>query len=395
MVGKCYILGKGSRNRREFISIKNFGPIKDITIDDVKPLTVLIGESGSGKSTLMKVLALFRYINKMQNIRSYLNRSNVKKSPFGFKMDDFIRYCGFKEFIKNKPEIIYTTSNDVATYTHEFSYKNGRLSVDGIIKPEYLEFLKIGFISEKRNVIPQWLDKAQSANLGFYFGETSGDFKLGADLLPEGELPIEFMNLKFKIEKTPVGIKYLIVSTGKDKYKIPYKDSSSGIQNVVPLLVIMDYFSKHFDFKQAFERSVLKYLYEGDRLTAFKAVKEFPELPKKIYLHIEEPELSLYPRTQCLLMDDVVNKCFNQPSNYAIELMMATHSPYVINHLNLLIQRYDRQSNKAKYKFDDLAVYYIEDGRLRNLKIKNERLIDTDDLSDPMDDIYDEYEELK
>jgi hypothetical protein len=39
---KCYILGKGSRNMKEFISIKNFGPIKDITINEIKPFTVLI-----------------------------------------------------------------------------------------------------------------------------------------------------------------------------------------------------------------------------------------------------------------------------------------------------------------------------------------------------------------
>ncbi|HAK75961.1 MAG TPA: ATP-binding protein, partial [Runella sp.] len=38
----------------ESIKIKNLGPIKDIYINDIKPLTILIGESGSGKSTLMK-----------------------------------------------------------------------------------------------------------------------------------------------------------------------------------------------------------------------------------------------------------------------------------------------------------------------------------------------------
>ena len=42
---------------KESIHIKNLGPIKDIFIADIKPLTVLIGESGSGKSTLMKAIA--------------------------------------------------------------------------------------------------------------------------------------------------------------------------------------------------------------------------------------------------------------------------------------------------------------------------------------------------
>jgi len=54
---------------KESIGIRNFGPIKDIN-EEVRAFTVLIGESGNGKSTLMEVLSLFRWIYKMQNIRS-------------------------------------------------------------------------------------------------------------------------------------------------------------------------------------------------------------------------------------------------------------------------------------------------------------------------------------
>ena len=39
----------------ESLEIKDFGPIKHIHVEDIKPMTVLIGESGSGKSTIMKV----------------------------------------------------------------------------------------------------------------------------------------------------------------------------------------------------------------------------------------------------------------------------------------------------------------------------------------------------
>ncbi len=44
----------------ESLYIKDFGPIKEIKLDDIKRLTVIIGMSGSGKSTAMKVLALMR-----------------------------------------------------------------------------------------------------------------------------------------------------------------------------------------------------------------------------------------------------------------------------------------------------------------------------------------------
>jgi predicted ATPase len=67
---------------KESILIKNFGPIKEIEIGDIRPLTVFIGESGSGKSMVMKVLVLFRWLYKMLNIRSYLKYANITQTPF-------------------------------------------------------------------------------------------------------------------------------------------------------------------------------------------------------------------------------------------------------------------------------------------------------------------------
>lgn len=55
---------------QESIVIKNFGPVKEVEISNIRLFTVFIGESGSGKSTVMKVIALFRWIYKMVNIRS-------------------------------------------------------------------------------------------------------------------------------------------------------------------------------------------------------------------------------------------------------------------------------------------------------------------------------------
>ena len=43
---------------KESIIIKNFGPLKEVEIDDIKPLTVFIGKSAGGKSIIMKVIVL-------------------------------------------------------------------------------------------------------------------------------------------------------------------------------------------------------------------------------------------------------------------------------------------------------------------------------------------------
>ena len=42
----------------EYITIKEFGPLKNIENLEIKPFTVLIGESASGKSTLMKLITV-------------------------------------------------------------------------------------------------------------------------------------------------------------------------------------------------------------------------------------------------------------------------------------------------------------------------------------------------
>ena len=75
---------------KESIIIQNVGPLKEIDIEEIKPLTVLIGESGSGKSTLMKIIVLMRYIYKMLNIRCYLKNSGVSKSPFKLMIKSLI-----------------------------------------------------------------------------------------------------------------------------------------------------------------------------------------------------------------------------------------------------------------------------------------------------------------
>ena len=105
---------------KESIVIKNLGPIKDISIEQIKPITVLVWESGSWKSTLMKVISLFRWIYKMHNIRSYLKHSKISKSPFRFRMERYIVDAGLEAFINDNTEINYTVSFWNEKYTLSF-----------------------------------------------------------------------------------------------------------------------------------------------------------------------------------------------------------------------------------------------------------------------------------
>lgn len=381
---------------KESIIIKNLGPLKDISIEEIKPFTVFIGESGSGKSTLMKVISLFRYIYKMQNIYSYLKISNVN-IPFVFEKDiySYFENCGIKEFIKTNTEIVYKISFDeVIKYEIKFKTGFGLSTSQQTINASDLSFNKISFISETRNIIPLWANVGASltgGNLGFYFHEVFKDFNLASDSIKD--IDLKHLGLKFSVKKSNLGKNYRIESNNNENFDIEFKNSSSGTQTSVPILLISQFFTQNFKFEDAFNSSVLKYLSSTDSLTEFKAVKNLSDLNKKIYIHIEEPELSLFPDAQCKLIDDLVNNCFINNTN-PTELLLSTHSPYIVNYLNLLIKRFDKNIGEAKYNYDELAVYQVADGQLINLMAQNERLVNTNPLSDTINDIYNEYEKL-
>lgn len=382
---------------KESIHIKNLGPIKDIFIDDIKPLTVLIGESGSGKSTLMKVIALFRWLYKMHNIHSYLKTSNVSKSLFNFNINAYFKNCGFEEYLKNDTEIIYTVEfSDNRKYTLHFVQNELTGTSDkNLIETQDLCYNKISFISETRNIIPLWSERGASLSggyLGFYFHEVYNDFDLASENIKD--LDINYLNLKLSVEKEQSIKKYYIQDPDKE-YKLTLKNSSSGTQNAIPVSLIAEHFSKYFDFEEAFNRTLLNFLSKTDSLRDFKPVKNLGEIKKKLFIHIEEPELSLYPDAQCELINDLISKCFVSNKN-TIDLMFSTHSPYIINHLNLLIKAHDcnKLIDGAKIEFEKIAVYLVEEGEIEDLVAKNQRIINTNALSDTINNIYDKYNQL-
>jgi hypothetical protein len=70
-----------------------------------------------------------------------------------------------------------------------------------------------------------------------------------------------------------------------------------------------------------------------------------------------------------------------------------TNNPYILNYLNLLIIRYDKTG--VGLKFEDTEVIFNDDMYgIEYLKALNERIINTNVLSDTINEIYDEYNKL-
>ena len=129
---------------------------------------------------------------------------------------------------------------------------------------------------------------------------------------------------------------------------------------------------------------------------------ELGNLPRFVHLHAEEPELSLDPRSQRRLVDSMMRYTFHERTDEReMGLVLATHSPYIINHLNVLLRASYTQQGRDTYpsvKPENMAAYKMTDGTLMNLMATDEetgqQVINTLDLSEIMEDIYNDYEAL-
>lgn len=387
---------------KESIIIKNFGPLKEVEIDDIKPLTVFIGKSAGGKSIIMKVIVLMRYIYKMVNIRSYLKNAKITRSPFKLRFNSLL-HDGLKGMITAQTEIYYTVEINGNKYT--LKYTNRGLQSDINIPDKDLIFFKEAYVSGMRSLIPIWASKAVSVkgeNLGFFFHETFNDFNDATDVIKEQKL--EYLNLKMKVRKSGNRPKlFTIESLQNDAVPIELRYASSGIQTSAPLVAIVHYFAQEFSFKDAFQRSVLNYLYKQDLLTKFTPGINRNKLGKYVHIHIEEVELSLAPEDQRAFMSNLVEEVFHKnKKDRKLGLMVSTHSPYIVNHLNALLRAGYFEKARENYPFlekDDIAVYRVNEGKIISLMATDndtgEYVINALDMSDTMERIFEEYESME
>ncbi len=376
--------------QKESLIIKHFGPIRNVELKDIKQFLFLVGESGSGKSTILKVLAMMQHIYKQLNLRSYLKLGSVIDRSIDLSIGDYLRNGGMTDYLTDRTELIYKKGDCELSYTPQGGLKGTRKTVAA----EQLSLEKISFLSDKRGAIANLLvNNDNGAALGFYFLETFKDFKEAIERIKKIEMP--FLNIRYYEKKMPGGSRQFFIGNLEDTYGIHFEDASSGIQTVTPLAVIAEYYSRYFDIVKESNRSIVDLLGRNDSLASFKHDMNVGDIPNRsIHLIIEEPELSMFPKAQRSSINMLVRKCMNATTR--MTLSVATHSPYIINHLNLLMKAADKGVliEGASLDYDQTEVYAVENGELRNLKVQNAHLVNTDYLSEDINEIYDEYDKL-
>lgn len=386
---------------KESIKVKNVGALKNVRLEELKPMTVLIGASASGKSTLMKLIILMRYIYKRVNIKMYLKNSNIDGAIFYIRFQDLLK-DGMKNLITEDSEIEYTVT--VNRHAYVISYAKGKLTTPNEMPNEDLTFFKEAWVSEMRSVIPVWASRGslvKGSSFGFYFDETFSDFDDATNVVKD--IDLDYLDMKLEVVKGGNNQKKYMVSPKDGSYEpIELKFASSGTQTTAPLITLLKYFATEFSFKEAMRRSIILMLFDKNLTEKYHPGIELGNLPRFVHLHAEEPELSLDPRSQRRLVDSMMRYTFHERTDEReMGLVLATHSPYIINHLNVLLRASYTQQGRDAYpsvKPENMAAYKMTDGTLMNLMATDEetgqQVINTLDLSEIMEDIYNDYEAL-
>lgn len=426
---------------REQLIIKNFGPIANATID-IKPFMVFIGESGSGKSVILKLLSLFRWIYKRQQLLyslELLTNGNVGIQGYiAQTLQNEISNAGLIDYFQKGSfasyeidDITFVIQVDTST---DFTITNTR-------KSKKVSLEKISFITDERAVIPTLLNNTtRNVRFPYHLTSTYEDFRFAFDELKKGnneQVAIKTMGVNLNSQKSSYDEQFFI-SQNNQTYQVRFQDSSSGIKSASIVEIISRYYSFLFDKQDIFinfygkvapnfikllgknfenvknatpEEMIMRNVMQNVALS----FEKISNTDARISIFIEEPELNLFPNAQKALVEHLVYSCFEPPKqdkNKTIHIAFSTHSPYMLSSLNCLLLAYEiatkNPSLKEKVesiipsKFwldrDKFDAFKVENGEVRSIMDKETNLIlaeSIDEVSEEIGETFDKLLELE
>jgi len=400
------------------LTIRNFGPIKDVTIN-LKKVNLLIGTQASGKSTIAKILSILNdfTLPMAKSIERYLIDYNL---DFGVNKDTFIEYKTPHTSITVKGKRIEHGLNDKLDEKRVKEFEQSLLGIgvndenrfDRILIPllgdtsdnpilhellrnsEGRSHSSNGMASneKRKNVIKQFLSQhdcrthlhncvyipaernivALIADNFFAFGESLGlpqcIWRFGAkyekarkSIANNASTRIPFIkDLKFR--RTEIKDEILYQGSINSLFQ-----GSSGFQSSIPLALVC--------------------LHYQDVMNSF--------------FIIEEPEQNLYPVTQYNLVKFLAESCLKNDN----ALLMTTHSPYILTSLVNLIQAHNSSSVKPRstakiipkkqwINFEEVSAYFIDEGISRDILDYEYKTIFAEEIDNASSDIAIEYGKL-
>ncbi len=323
------------------ISIINFGPVKtgfrgNGGLMDIAKVTVFIGSQGTGKSSVAKLISTMTWLEKA------LIRGDFKEKDLTIYNRFRNKHCAYQNihnYFNDDTEIGYKGE------AYEFAYANGKLSIEK--KPENgYRMPKIMYIPAERNFVSAVDKPSTLKNLPNTLYTFLDEFENAKQELKENiELPIN--DLRFSYQK----LNNISWIEGKD-FRVRLSEASSGFQSFVPLFLVTRYLALSINKEYEPSRQRMSIDEERRLKREIEKILTTPELSNELrkaaleilssvvknacFVNIvEEPEQNLYPASQ----RQILNKLLEYANlNEGNELILTTHSPYIINYLTLAIQ---------------------------------------------------------
>ena len=265
---------------------------------------------------------------------------------------------------------------------------------------------KIAFVSENRGVLPDiYANKIpRNFKIPYYLEDTYNNFLTAFEQFDKKEFLIESTDLILFQKKGILPQFFVKDKSVGNTFEMHLENSSSGTKTALFPEIIVSYLTQKYDFGEVltgafndFLMSKIQQMQQMGNMEAVKNINPAHFTTKTLSVFIEEPELSLYPSAQRRLINRLAKDCFplDKELDRQVQLAFATHSPYIVNHLNLLIKAFDnadtRFTNGAAINYEHLGVWKIDNGKLHDLKATDQHFIDVMDLSEDINEIYDNY----
>lgn len=313
------------------VRIRHFGPIKESGELEISSVMLFCGQQGSGKSTIAKLISTCSWIEKALARKEITKKDLIAKN---FRE----RYCGYHYlsnfFIDGKTYIRYQGERMELTYSNDSLFvvekENGNYHMPQIMYvPAERNFMVAVEQAEKIRNLPPSLQTMQQV---FKKALNAGDYKI----------PIDGFSVHYdKLNK-------IMWLQGGD-YRLRLHEAASGLQSVIPLVVVSVYLSLMVEKGESHEMSTEELEKLQREVNIILEDKTLNEALRRILIEkinkryknecflniVEEPEQNLFPMSQ----KDVLHKLlavFN--SNPLNGLIITTHSPYIIDELSLAVK---------------------------------------------------------
>jgi len=364
------------------LKIMNFGPIKNgfdnngNKFVEIKKTTVFIGNQGTGKSTIAKLFSTLTWLEKA------LVRGNIDKKDLTTYKRFQKKYCAYQN-IHN-----YFRKNTFIEYigeAYKFKYDNEIFTISELGNKSSYLLPKIMYVPAERNFVSAVSQPEKLKYIPQTLFTFLDEYQRSVEEI-ESNIKLPINDLTFKFDKK----KNVTKLVGTD-YELLLSEASSGIQSFVPLYIVSKNLAEGINSETDYSKNKnnLEEIQKiRKKLQEIISNEGLPDLLKnqainliaEIYNNdcfinvVEEPEQNLYPTSQKAVISSLIE--YNNLNN-GNELVITTHSPFIINYLTLLIKAKDIL-DKAKTKYSD-RISEVENEFNSIVPIKS--LVDKDDYA--------------